>query len=239
MLESIRTLIDTPATNDLLVKCEDRVAARHRRRLQQQAHERAKDCVAQAQAEAEVVRAHAFKEGYAQGMLQVAGDLSLILLQARKLATTLQAQLEASARQLLGDVLMDDQLLDGLLQRLHMRHAGAVEPVLQLVLPQRCRPQEAALKATLSNSGVERFDIGFHAQERYLIRQADQVIELDIHATEERLTPRLLAQLECLPDSVRELDDASMQLIIGWANRLASATPGAASAQKEPLADEH
>ncbi|EKT4463760.1 hypothetical protein QEL84_004585 [Pseudomonas putida] len=60
-------------------------------------------------------------------------------------------------------------------------------------------------------------DIRFHAQERYLFRLADQVVELDIGATQERLSLRLIAQLKQLPESVRELDEASMRVLVSWA----------------------
>ncbi|MBN3965216.1 hypothetical protein IMW75_07975 [Pseudomonas gregormendelii] len=76
MLDSIRTLIDPPAADDPLIVRADRRAARERRLLMQQAQERARDCVAEAEAETDLIRAQAFQEGYSQGVLQVAGDLS-------------------------------------------------------------------------------------------------------------------------------------------------------------------
>ena len=73
--------------------------------------------------------------------------------------------------------------------------------------------------------------ISFHERECYLFRQGDQVIELDIEATQQRLAPRLLARLKQLPDSVRELDDASVQLFVEWAGNLD--TPSSAPADVE------
>lgn len=46
---------------------EERTAARNRRLLMQQARERARSCMEEAQQEADIVRANAFQEGYSQG----------------------------------------------------------------------------------------------------------------------------------------------------------------------------
>jgi len=54
----------------------------------------------------------------------------------------------------------------------------------------------------------------FHAQERYPFRLADQVVELDIGATQERLSPRLIVQRKQLPESVRQHDEASKSVFI-------------------------
>lgn len=219
MLESIRTLDDIPSTDAVLVTRGDRVAARHRRLLMREARARAKACVAQAQQEAELIRADSFREGYSQGVLQAAGDLSKLLLQSRALAATLQAELLETARKLLGDWLMDEQLLNALLQR-WQEQTGRGQGPLEIILPLRCKPRKAALKSALKDLRRETVDIRFHAQERYLFRLDDQVLELDIDATRERLSPRLVAQLKQLPDTARQLDEASRRLLIDWTSRL-------------------
>ncbi|AHD15377.1 oxygen-regulated invasion protein OrgB [Pseudomonas sp. FGI182] len=220
MLESIRTLVDIPAADALLLRHEERAAARDRRLLMQQARERAKACVAEAQQEADQVRASAFQDGYSQGVLQAAADLSALLLRSRLMASALQAELAQAARSLLGDLLMDEQLLDALLQRWQDSWAGQGQEPLQILLPLRCKARQVALKSTLKDLAVECVDIRFHAQERYLFRLADQVVELDIGATQERLSPRLIAQLKQLPESVRQLDESSRSLFISWAAAL-------------------
>ncbi|MFK3816426.1 oxygen-regulated invasion protein OrgB [Pseudomonas sp. NPDC089407] len=217
MLESIRTLVDMPATDALLLRHEERAAASSRRLLMQQARERAKSCIAEAQQEADRVRAKAFQDGYAQGMLRAAGDLSGLLLQSRRMASALQAELAQAARSLLGELLMDQRLLDALLQRWQQGWVGQGREPLQIILPLRCKAQQLALKNRLKDLGIERVEIRFHDQERYLFRLSDQVVELDIGATQERLSPRLIAQLKQLPESVRELDEASRRLLVSWA----------------------
>ncbi|WP_338806825.1 oxygen-regulated invasion protein OrgB [Pseudomonas chlororaphis] len=216
MLESIRTLVDIPLCDEVLLAREDRLAARERRLLMQQARKQAKSCVALAQKEVEVIQASAFQEGYSRGLLRVADDLATLLLESRALATALQAELLQAARELLGDVLRDAQLLEGLLQRwqgLRNVQGGAV---IQVILPLRCKSEIETLKGALKERGVERVDIQFHGEERYLFRLGDQVMEFDIGATQERLSSRLMAQIEQLPSSVRRLDQEARKVLAGW-----------------------
>ncbi|WP_182774190.1 oxygen-regulated invasion protein OrgB [Pseudomonas monteilii] len=239
MLESIRTLVDIPATDALLLRHEERTAARNRRLLMQQARERAKACMAEAQQEADIVRASAFQDGYSQGVLQAAADLSGLLLRSRLMASALQAELAQGARSLLGDLLMDEQMLDALLQRWQDAWVGQGREPLLIILPLRCKPQQVALKSKLTGLGVERVDIRFHTQERYLFRMADQVVELDIGATQERLSPRLINQLKQLPESVRELDEASRRFLVGWAADLSKGGDSPTHVSESDNSDEH
>lgn len=216
MLESIRTLVDIPLRDDVVLTREDRSAARERRLLMQEARKRAKTCVALAQRDVEVIQANAFQEGYGKGILQAAEDLAMLLLESRTLATGLQADLLQAARALLGDVLRDEQLLEGMLQRWQgltpVQDGGAI----QVIMPLRCKFEKNTLKKTLKERGVERVDIQFHDEERYLFRLGDQVMELDIGATQERLSSRLIAQIEQLPSSVRRLDRDARKAFAGW-----------------------
>ncbi|MBA6088613.1 MULTISPECIES: oxygen-regulated invasion protein OrgB [Pseudomonas] len=239
MLESIRTLADIPSTDALLLRHEERTAARNRRLLMQQARERAKACMAEAQQEADSVRANAFQDGYSQGVLQAAADVSGLLLQSRVMASALQAELVQAARSLLGDLLMDDRLLDALLQRWHSGWVDQGREPLQIMLPLRCKAGQMALNTRLKGLGVERVDIRFHAQERYLFRLADQVVELDIGASQERLSPRLIAQLKQLPESVRQLDEASKNVFVNWAADLNKEGYSAMNISKSDNSDEH
>lgn len=238
MLESIKTLVDMPEGDDLLVTREDRQATQKRRLLRLEAQERARECIAQAQEQADSIRAKAFQDGYAQGVLQAAAELSQLLLQSRLLATTLQADLQTAASELLGELLMDPQLLDVLLQRWQARQPDAVRTALQIILPLRCKADWPRLKLLLSELGVANPEVSFHPQERYLFRLGDQVVELDIGATQERLAPRLLARLEALPDSVRQLDDESRTLFVKWAARLDGRADDDEEIEQEEATDE-
>ncbi|TKK37746.1 hypothetical protein PflCFBP13517_25695 [Pseudomonas fluorescens] len=163
-----------------------------------------------------MIRVAAFQEGYSKGVLQAASDLGALLLESRTMALTLQNSVFESAKVLLGDLLKDEQLLSLLFQRYQGEWAAQKQGRMQVVLPLRCKPDRGRLNEAFKSIGVSNVDIQFDTQERYIFRMADQVIELDIGATQERLTLQLIAQLERLPESVRELDSASRELLVDW-----------------------
>ena len=106
------------------------------------------------------------------------------------------------------------------MQRWSVRHRHEADAEVRVLLPQRCRAEALPLKKVLIDAGFERVTISFHDQERYVFRHSDQVIELDINASQERLSPRLIAKLEQLPESVLQLEQASVKLFTDWARQL-------------------
>jgi hypothetical protein len=213
MLESIRSLTDVPAADDVLVVREDIAAAKRRRLLLEEARRQASRYIAEATAEVELIQAHAYQEGYAQGVLQAASDVSRALVQSRTLAMRLRVDLGLAAKELLGDLITRDELLDEVLKRWLAEQDVHAEALLQIIVPQRCKPRQKALREQLKTFWHGPVSIDYHTEERYLVRLADQLIELDVEATQERLAPRLLAQLASLPSAVRDLDLASVQAL--------------------------
>lgn len=215
MLESIRHLADIPATDSVLLTREDRIAARNRSLLMHAARKRAKSLVAEAVRDSDIIRANAFQDGYSKGVLQAGGDLAGLLLKSKVLAGALQVELLEAARALLNEWLTDEEVFNKLLQQWHGRQGKSLD-VLQIILPLRCKSQLASLKNTLKDMGVSCVEIRFHCEERYLFRLSDQVLELDIDAARERLSPRLIAQIKELPGCLRQLDECSRQVLFNW-----------------------
>ncbi|OXR29691.1 oxygen-regulated invasion protein OrgB [Pseudomonas umsongensis] len=228
MLDSIRTLTDLPAASDALVSREDIAAARRRRALQQQAQRWARDCVEQARRDAEAVHAHAFSQGYADGILRVIEHLADSLLGAQALGQQLRSDLAQSARDLLADALHRPEWLDEMFERWLTAQPAGSGAVLQVLLPMHCRPQGNELRERLSRLWSGELVLDYHPQERYVARLADQLFEFDLETTRQRLEPRLLARVANLPESVRTLDRASMQALTDlystFAERSADAT---------------
>jgi hypothetical protein len=209
MLDSIRTLNDVPASSDARVAGEDLRAARQRGALQQQARRWARDCVGQARSEAAAIRAQAYQEGYASGMLRAVEDLAGGLLESQALGMQLRHDLTQAARQLLGEALTRVEWLDEMLERWLAEQADVGAP-LQVLLPMRCQSRHPALRQRLQGFWPGALVIDYQPEERYVFRLADQLLEFDIGTTCERLQPLLLAQLANLPESARQLDDASI-----------------------------
>lgn len=190
---------------------EDIVAARQRRVLADQARGWARACVDQARDQAEAVRAEAFHQGYAEGVMRAAQDLARGLLESQSLGEQLRRDVAQASRQLLGDLLSRGEWLDEMLARWLANQASHTDQVLQVLVPLRCKPQGSDLRQRLQAIWPGALVLEYQPQERYVVRLADQLLEFDIETTCQRLHPRLLSLLESLPASVRALDDASIQ----------------------------
>ncbi|KIQ58312.1 MULTISPECIES: HrpE/YscL family type III secretion apparatus protein [Pseudomonas] len=213
MLDSIRSIADLPVDEDVHLAREDIAAARRRRRLQLEAQRRARECLEQARREAEAVHAEAFRQGYAEGILRAAGQLAEGLSTAQTLGQQLHQQLIRAAGDLLAQALDQPQWLDDMLARWLVGQAGDSDAVLQVLLPQHCRPRGDELRERVGKHWSGELLLEYHPQDRYVLRLADQLLEFDLEATRERLAPRLLASIADLPDSVRVLDQAALQAL--------------------------
>jgi len=211
MLDSIRILSDVPCSSDARVAREDIVAARQRRVLADQARRWAREWVDRAREDADAIRAQAFQQGYAEGVLRAAQDLASGLLESQSLGEQLREDLAQASRQLLGDLLSRGEWLEEMLTRWLANQTSHTDHVLQVLLPARCKPQGRELRQRLQAVWPGALVLEYQPQERYVLRLADQLLEFDIDASCQRLHPRLLSLLENLPASARALDDASIQ----------------------------
>ncbi|WHS62139.1 oxygen-regulated invasion protein OrgB [Pseudomonas sp. G2-4] len=213
MLDSIRSLTDLPVGEDVRLTREDIAAVRRRQRLQMEAQRRARECVEQAQRDAEALQAQAFQQGYAEGLLRVTGQLADGLLKSQTLGLQLRNELARAARGLLAHVMNQPQWLDEVLERWLAGQPGDSTAVLQVLLPLHCRPRGHELRDSLRKQWAGELILEYHPQDRYVLRLADQLLEFDVEAIQERLAPRLLASIAALPESVRSLDQASLQTL--------------------------
>ncbi|WP_434601352.1 oxygen-regulated invasion protein OrgB [Pseudomonas sp. Z4-7] len=215
MLDSIRTLTDLPASSDAYLAREDIVAARRRHALQREAQRRAREYIEQAHRDVEVVHANAFQQGYAEGILRATGHLAEALLEAQTLAFQLRKDLSRAAGEMLSQALSSPHWLDEMLERwLQAQLPDDSDPVLYLLLPLHCRSLGNELLGHLRERWSGRLSLEYHAQERYVLRLADQLLEFDVEAARQRLEPRLLAKVANLPEAARALDQTSRQMLI-------------------------
>ncbi|WP_095051969.1 oxygen-regulated invasion protein OrgB [Pseudomonas sp. Irchel s3b2] len=228
MLDSIRTLTELPESSDAHLSREDIAAARRRRTLQLQAQRWARECIDQARRDADAVHALAFQQGYAEGLLRAIEHLANGLLESQALGLQLRADLAQAAHGLLAEALSRPEWLDEMLERWLTEqpvHSGAT---LQVLLPVHCRSRGNELRERLRGLWSGEVVLDYHSQERYVVRLADQLLEFDIETTWQRLEPRLLACVANLPESVRSLDQASLQALTDlcstFARRFAGST---------------
>lgn len=229
MLDSIRSLTDLPVYKDARLAREDIIAARRRHALQREARRRARECVEQAQREADAVHAQAFQQGYAEGILRATGHLADGLLKSQTLALQLRNELARAASDLLAQALSRPQWLDEMLERWLAGQARDPGAVLHVLLPLHCRPRGDELRDSLRERWAGELIVEYHPQDRYVLRLADQLLEFDVETVRQRLAPRLLASIADLPESVRTLDQASLQALTELCSSFAvttQTTPG-------------
>ncbi|WP_434656653.1 oxygen-regulated invasion protein OrgB [Pseudomonas sp. R3-56] len=215
MLDSIRTLTDLPASSDAYLAREDIVAARRRHALQREAQRRAREYIEQAHRDVEAVHAKAFQQGYAEGILRATGHLADALLEAQTLALQLREELARAAGEVLSQALSSPHWLDEMLERwLQAQLPDDSDAVLHLLLPLHCRSRGNELLGHLRERWSGRLSLEYHAQERYVLRLADQLLEFNVDAVRQRLEPRLLAKVANLPEAARALDQTSRQMLI-------------------------
>ena len=239
MLESIRTLTDVPPCEDGRLAREDIRAARQRRLMLDEAQRRASQLIAQAQSEADDIRAFAFQDGYSQGIVAASHDLAQLLVESQTLTRQLQQDLARAASQLLRQLLQRDEWLDQVLAQWLAEQDSKAPATLQVLLPQRCKGQGQTLAEGLREQWPGTLNIEYHAQERYLLRLGDQVLEFDIDSIQARMTTRLLAKLDDLPPAIRSLDQRSteaLQQLVGRQLGLAEAESYASSEFEEGIA---
>lgn len=213
MLDSIRTLNDVPVGEDVHLAREDIAAARRRHALQLEARRRARECIEQAQRDAQALHAEAFQRGYAEGILRATGHLAEGLRNGQSLSLQLRNALAQAARDLLAQALEQPQWLDGMLQRWLTAQPGETGAVLHLLLPQHCRERGDEWRERLRPLWTGDLLVHYHPHNRYVLRLGDQLLEFDVEATRQRLEPRLMARIAQLPETVRVLDQGATQAL--------------------------
>ncbi|MNQ96265.1 Oxygen-regulated invasion protein OrgB [compost metagenome] len=213
MLDSIRTLTELPESSDAHLPREDIAAARRRHTLQRQAQRWARDCIDQARCDAEAVRAQAFQQGYAEGILRATEHLANGMLESQALGLQLRRDLVQAAHGLLAEALSRPEWLDEMLERWLATQSVDSGAVLQVLLPLHCRSRGNDLRERLRNLWSGELVLDYHAQERYVVRLADQLLEFDIETNRQRLEPRLLACVANMPKSVRTLNQSAVQAL--------------------------
>jgi hypothetical protein len=225
MLDSIRTLTDLPVGEDVHLAGEDIAAARRRHALQREAQRRARECVEQAQRDADAVHARAFQQGYAEGVLRATGHLADGLLKSQTLGLQLRNDLAQAAHDLLAQALSCPQWLDEMLERWLAGRPGESGAVLQVLLPAHCRPRGHELRERLRTLWAGELILEYHPQDRYVLRLVDQLLEFDVETTLKQLEPRLLGSIANLPESVRSLDQGSRQALADLCASFTDSTP--------------
>ena len=177
------------------------------------ARRQASNMVKKAQDEAESVRRRAFSEGYEEGIIASAAIVARFLAQEQQMAAQLQQRINEHARRILSSALNHPEILlelmDEWLATLPATGEASVEP-LELLIPEAARKSHARLKERIESVWRGKFTMAYHADNRFVMKFADQLAEFDADGFLGTGTRRL-AFAEQLPDTCRRLSASGLR----------------------------
>jgi hypothetical protein len=217
MLDTVRKVATAAQGDSLLLSAADCRAAQARRRLLEEARSRARQCMAQAQAEAEQLRDAAYREGYLAGVLRAGDQLAQALLLEQGMVTRVRRDAIEHLAALLDELMLSEGLAPALLQRWLADIEPQPQQPLQLLLPEYCKASHAALRQRQGGDIAAQVHIDYHAQQRLVFRLGDHVLELDMPPVREQMTRELIGRLKALDAATAQLDAAAQEALRRWA----------------------
>lgn len=142
-----------------------------------EARRRAKSLMAHAEAEADYTFRQAQCEGYAQGILQAAGELVAYMALHEDLAANMQSRIYESTRSLLSSCLTNPDVVIAILEECLSRVDVIESQNFDLVVPEAFRPNHRTLIARLRQNYNGNINVDYQSETRFLLRVNDQVAE--------------------------------------------------------------
>jgi len=188
-------------------------------RLEQQAQQHARRIVRDAQQEAELIRQHAYQEGYQQGMLDTLQQTASYMADSQTLDGRCREQLSQHARTMLSSAVDHPETLLLVLDE-WLRNLPASDETLYLTLPTTAQVLQPRLMDVLSDGWTGKIHLDYHARPDFVMRHADQFAEFSPSQYVESATRELLQTLDTLPQDCRQVSDFALQEFIEqWQRR--------------------
>lgn len=151
----------------------------------------------QATAEVEQLRQQTLACGYQRGLIDAATVVADFFNQRQQLSGSLQQSVAEKARELLTHVVSQPELIVALLDDwLRVQSVTGDEPPLQILLPAGAGAVAVGLKQKLAESWAGRYEIAYHADNRFLMKYHHQVAEFDGEQFIQQGVKALLSTLE-------------------------------------------
>ncbi|KAF3999349.1 hypothetical protein [Glaciimonas immobilis] len=160
-----------------------------------EARRRAKILVAAAQIEAQQLRQQAQSEGYAEGIIQVAGELIAYLSRHTALAASMQACLEEKMRTLLLGCVNNPEVVIGLFEESILQENLKNKLDVNFVLPESFRSSHRSLVARLRPYFDGDIHIEYHQEIRFVLRLGEHVSEFSPDDFVSLASSRLMSEL--------------------------------------------
>ncbi|WP_434626695.1 hypothetical protein [Chromobacterium sp. CV08] len=213
MPRDIPTLPPSAAFEGVLIRRASLQPARRAAELERAARRRARQITDEADAQAGAVRGQAWRDGYQDGMLTALDQVAAYLADSQAQAARWRERLADEARAMLRAAAdHPDALLLALDEWL--REQEPTDDTLRLMLPENARPQQQRLMALLADSWNGRLQLDYHADDRLLIRCADQAAEFAPELYVEPAAQQTLRCLDSLPQECRGLSSTALETLM-------------------------
>lgn len=188
-------------------------------RLEQQAKQHAQRIVRDAQQEAELIRQHAYQEGYQQGMLDTLQQTVSYMADSQTLDRRCRERLSQHARAMLSSAVDHPETLLLVLDE-WLRNIPAPDETLYLTLPTTAHALQPRIRGVLAAGWTGKIQLDYHTRPDFVMRHADQVAEFSPAQYVESATRALLQTLDSLPQDCRQISDFALQEFIEqWRRR--------------------
>ncbi|MGC0152639.1 hypothetical protein ACPRNU_09290 [Chromobacterium vaccinii] len=203
------------ACEGVLIRRASLQPARRADELERAARRRARRITDEADAQADAVRGQAWRDGYQDGMLAALDQVAAHLADNQALARRWRERLADEARAMLRAATdHPDALLLALDEWLREQSPADDAPTLKLLLPESARPQQPRLMALLADAWNGRLQLDYHADDRLLIRYADQAAEFAPELYVEPASRQALQCLDSLPRQCRALSATALETLL-------------------------
>lgn len=187
--------------------------------LEQQAKQHARRILRDAQQEAELIRQHAYQEGYQQGMLDALQQTASYLAASQTLDGRCRERLSQHVRAMLSSAVDHPETLLLVLDE-WLRNLPASDETLYLTLPSTAHALQPRLREVLAANWKGKIQLDYHAGPDFVMRHADQLAEFSPAQYVESATRALLQTLDSLPQDCRRISDFALQEFIEqWQHR--------------------
>lgn len=194
---------------------------RHKRAvcLEQQTQQHARRIVRDAQQQAELIRQHAYQEGYQQGMLDALQQAASYMANNQMLDGRCREQLAQHARAMLSSAVDHPETLLLVLDE-WLRSLPDSDETLYLTLPATAHALHPRLMDVLATGWAGKIQLDYHARSDFVMRHADQVAEFSPELYVKSATRSLLQTLDTLAQDCRQVSDVALQEFIEqWQHR--------------------
>lgn len=145
-------------------------------RLEQQAHQRAKRILREAEEEAKTLRMYAYQEGYEQGMIDALQQVAAYLTDNQTMAWKWMEKIQIYARELFSAAVDHPETLLTVLDE-WLRDFDKPEGQLFLTLPVNAKKDHQKLMVLLMENWPGTFNLKYHQEQRFIMSCGDQIAE--------------------------------------------------------------